>query len=91
MSTPLADKPESIYLWIVPSEHMLDQSGSWRIRKWDTTPFPEATHTARSSGAERDSIIEACAKVIEPANHPMLMSAVKVIRALKSKRHATPT
>lgn len=43
---PPAATPPRIYLWIVPSEHELDQPGSWRIRKWDTEPFPEATHIA---------------------------------------------
>ena len=43
-STETGNKPPAIYVWLVPSEHMLDQPGSWRIRKWDTAPFPEATH-----------------------------------------------
>lgn len=38
--------PAALYVWLVPSEHMIDQPGSWRIRKWDTGPFPEATHVA---------------------------------------------
>jgi hypothetical protein len=33
--------PTTIYVWLVPSEVMLEQPGSWRIRKWDTEPFPE--------------------------------------------------
>lgn len=45
-STDRSALPEAIYVWLVPSEHMLDQPGSWRIRKWDTEPFPEATHVA---------------------------------------------
>lgn len=39
MTEPL---PSAIYVWLVPSEHVLEQPGSWRIRKWDTEPFPEA-------------------------------------------------
>lgn len=34
--------PEALYVWLVPSEHVQEQPGSWRIRKWDTEPFPEA-------------------------------------------------
>jgi hypothetical protein len=45
--TPLL--PAAIYVWIVPSEDMLDQPGSWRIRKWDTEPFPEANFTLSSA------------------------------------------
>jgi hypothetical protein len=44
----VADLPAAIYVWLVPSEHMLDQPGSWRIRKWDIEPFPEANFTLRS-------------------------------------------
>jgi hypothetical protein len=44
-----SELPKALYVWIVPSETMLDQPGSWRIRKWDTEPFPEATHTALPS------------------------------------------
>lgn len=47
--TQKMDKPSSIYLWIVPSEEVLEQPGSWRIRKWNIEPFPEATHIACSS------------------------------------------
>lgn len=36
-----SNPPSTIYLWLVPSEEMLDQPGSWRIRKWDTEPFHE--------------------------------------------------
>lgn len=35
--------------------------------------------------ASRDQIIEECAKALEPANQPLLLAAVKVIRALKGK------
>lgn len=38
--------PPAIYVWLVPSEQVQQQPGSWRIRKWDTAPFPEATHIA---------------------------------------------
>ena len=34
------------------------------------------------SATERSAIIEECAKALEPANHPILMAAVKVIRDL---------
>ena len=40
--------PSAIYVWLVPSEEVLEQPGSWRIRKWDTAPFPEANFTAVS-------------------------------------------
>ena len=55
--------PASIYVWLVPSEHVLEQPGSWRIRKWDTAPFPEATHVAQSmpqtSAEVNDALIDA--------------------------------
>jgi hypothetical protein len=41
-----SELPKALYVWLVPSEEVLDQPGSWRIRKWDTEPFPEATHQA---------------------------------------------
>ena len=46
-----SELPKALYVWLVPSEEMLDQPGSWRIRKWDTAPFPEATHVCASVGA----------------------------------------
>ena len=45
--------PSAIYVWLVPSEHMLDQPGSWRIRKWDTEPFPEANFVAGAGSFNR--------------------------------------
>lgn len=33
--------PTTLYVWLVPSEEVQEQPGSWRIRKWDTEPFPE--------------------------------------------------
>lgn len=47
MSQPSATKsfPSALYVWLVRSEEVLDQPGSWRIRKWDTEPFPEANFT----------------------------------------------
>jgi hypothetical protein len=48
MSSP---RPAAIYVWLVPSEDVLDQPGSWRIRKWDTEPFPEATFTLSETAA----------------------------------------
>ena len=41
-------QPSAIYVWLVPSEEVLEQPGSWRIRKWDTEPFPEANYIAPS-------------------------------------------
>lgn len=46
-STP--DLPLEIHVWLVPSEQVLDQPGSWRIRKWDTESFPEANFTLSKS------------------------------------------
>lgn len=37
--------PSAIYVWLVPSEEVQEQPGSWRIRKWDTAPFHEANYT----------------------------------------------
>ena len=54
-STETGNKPPAIYVWLVPSEHMLDQPGSWRIRKWDTAPFPEATHKLSAGDSYVDS------------------------------------
>jgi hypothetical protein len=45
----MAIKPSAIYVWLVPSEEVLEQPGSWRIRKWDTEPFPEANYTLMQS------------------------------------------
>jgi hypothetical protein len=42
-------QPSSIYVWLVPSEQVQEQPGSWRIRKWDTEPFPEANYTLTQS------------------------------------------
>lgn len=44
-----ATPPAAIYVWLVPSEQVLEQPGSWRIRKWDTEPFPEANFHLRSA------------------------------------------
>lgn len=41
--------PSAIYVWLVPSAEVLEQPGGWRIRKWDTEPFPEANFTLASS------------------------------------------
>lgn len=52
--------PASIYVWLVPSEEVQEQPGSWRIRKWDTTPFPEANFTlARSERTNVDPALPA--------------------------------
>lgn len=60
-------KPDAIYVWLVPSEEVLEQPGSWRIRKWQTEPFPEANYTAMVSekktpelDAARAALLEAC-------------------------------
>lgn len=48
MTQPAHDatsQPSAIYVWLVPSEQVLEQPGGWRIRKWDTAPFPEANFT----------------------------------------------
>lgn len=44
----MSECPKSLYVWLVPSEQVLEQPGGWRIRKWDIEPFPEATHCTRS-------------------------------------------
>ena len=61
MRTPLL--PPAIYVWIVPSEDMLDQPGSWRIRKWDTEPFPEANFTL---SGQRGSPADATLRLAQP-------------------------
>lgn len=43
----MTEQPAALYIWLVPSEHVLEQPGSWRIRKWDTEPFPEANFECR--------------------------------------------
>lgn len=43
--TPSRSLPSAIYVWLVPSEEVQEQPGSWRIRKWDTAPFQEANYT----------------------------------------------
>ena len=48
-------RPAAIYVWLVPSEDVLDQPGSWRIRKWDTEPFPEATFTLSETTAGKET------------------------------------
>lgn len=87
--------PSSIYVWLVRSEEMLDQPGSWRIRKWDIEPFPEANFVA----GERDLMIERCAEVADRewvGENSLICSRVagkiaKSIRALKSSAcSATP-
>lgn len=50
--------PERLYICIVPSELVLDQPGSWRIRKWGTEPFPEANYVAQSSGTQVEETAE---------------------------------
>lgn len=62
--------PAAIYVWLVPSEHMLQQPGSWRIRMWDTHPFPEANYTlaASSETADIDAIYEKLRKRVDASN-----------------------
>jgi hypothetical protein len=43
-----------------------------------------------SSGPSREDVIEECAKALEPANHPLLMAAVKTIRALSGAKQEKP-
>jgi ssDNA-binding Zn-finger/Zn-ribbon topoisomerase 1 len=52
------DALRSIYVWLVPSEQVLEQPGSWRIRKWDTLPFIEANYTLAASVSETKRIKE---------------------------------
>ena len=44
-------RPSGLYVWLVPSEEVLEQPGSWRIRKWDTEPFPEANFALETRSA----------------------------------------
>jgi hypothetical protein len=55
--SPDKQQPSTIYVWLVPSEQVLDQPGSWRIRKWDTEPFPEATHICAPSAREPSTLL----------------------------------
>lgn len=55
-NTSRATTPERLYVWLVPSEAVLEQPGDWRIRKWDTEPFPEATHCLPSATATREQL-----------------------------------
>lgn len=49
------ERPSAIYVWLVPSEEVLEQPGGWRIRKWDTAPFPEANFAlSATASAELD-------------------------------------
>lgn len=48
--------PQALYVWLVPSEQVLEQPGSWRIRKWDTAPFPEANYTLSASSEKREPL-----------------------------------
>lgn len=61
--------PQVLYVWLVPSEDVLEQPGSWRIRKWDTEPFPEGKAFALSEIAPTglpyfatDDMVEAAIK-----------------------------
>ncbi len=50
--------PERIYVWLVRSEEVQDQPGSWRIRKWDIEPFPEANFALSETAAITDEMVE---------------------------------
>jgi hypothetical protein len=43
--------PKALHVWLVPSEEVLDQPGSWLIRKWDMQPFVEGTKYTREVAA----------------------------------------
>lgn len=66
VNTPPSSRalPSAIYVWLVPSEDVLEQPGSWRIRKWDTTPFPEANFTALSESGESGEVISLAKSVL---------------------------
>ena len=54
MTQPFTPRsPSAIYVWLVPSEEVLEQPGSWRIRKWDIEPFPEANYTLAASSERK--------------------------------------
>ena len=89
--TSTTPRPLAIYVWLVPSEEVLDQPGSWRIRKWDTEPFPEANYTL----SVWDGAIEAAAAACEGlfADHydhsqrkVGALECAKAIRALKREQ-----
>jgi hypothetical protein len=85
--------PSAIYVWLVPSEHVQEQPGSWRIRKWDIEPFPEANFALES----RDAIIEQCASIADRewiGENSLIGSRVagtiaRAIRKLQSSSTAT--
>lgn len=55
--------PTAIYVWLVPSEEVLEQPGSWRIRKWDIEPFPEANYAVSETESHKwDAEGERCVK-----------------------------
>jgi hypothetical protein len=71
--------PAAIYVWLVPSEDVLDQPGSWRIRKWDTEPFPEANFTLSSAKCQRCDYPNCFCKVAPTTNAPAGMDLRQVI------------
>lgn len=73
-----ANMPSAIYVWLVQSEQVLEQPGSWRIRKWDTEPFPEANFTLPHSCTE--AVNEAAIRLDE---------AKKCMEACDLYRHAS--
>lgn len=42
--------PSAIYVWLDP--------GTWRIRKWDTKPFPEANFTLAETELEHKRLLD---------------------------------
>lgn len=54
----LGHTPPRIYVWLVPSEEVQEQPGSWRIRKWDTAPFPEANFALASEMPETNVVLK---------------------------------
>lgn len=60
----LQSLPKVIYVWLVRSEEVQDQPGSWRIRKWDTEPFPEANFSISSAEAVASAGWTPCAKCV---------------------------
>jgi hypothetical protein len=63
MTESSRSRPQRLYVWLVPSEEVLDQPGSWRIRKWDTEPFPEANFALSES---KQSIAESHVAALTP-------------------------
>ncbi len=74
--------PSAIYVWIVPSEEVLDQPGNWRIRKWDTAPFPEANFTLPLAVSETETIYTAAHLVPTSWLDPLLTGPDAVLKGM---------